>query len=163
MGEDEGFSTSAAARRGGRVGLKLSLRHRYTLFGISFGVWSTGVVWLFYHYFMQMESEFGLRKHWMEVASLELHGAFSFAAIWVMGTLWWTHVLRGWTLNWRRWSGGFMAGFFLVLTISGWGLYYFVQREWREWTSVIHWSVGLAALVIFLIHWLSKSRAARTR
>jgi hypothetical protein len=131
------------------------------LFGISLGVWGTGVIWLFYHYFMQMESEFGIRKHWMEIVSLKIHGAFSFAAMWIFGSLWWIHILRGWNANWRRWSGGAMAACTIILIVTGWGLYYFVERHWREWTSLVHWILGLAGAALFLVHWLSKSPARR--
>ncbi|MGE4063125.1 MAG: hypothetical protein AB7E79_07130 [Rhodospirillaceae bacterium] len=158
--ETEGPGEDRPAR-GRALGLRLSLTHRYLLFGISIGVWLTGAVWLIYHHFMQLETEFGFQKHPVEVISLEAHGAFSFAALWIFGTLWWTHVLRGWTSHWRRWSGGFMVAVVAILILTGWGLYYFVERAWREWTSLIHWTLGLAALVIFFVHWLSKSLPRR--
>ncbi len=150
-----------ATRATGAVGLKLSATHRYALFAISFGVWITGVIWIFYHYFMQMESEFGVRKHWMEVTSLKIHGAFAIAATWLIGTLWWPHIIRGWNANWRRWSGGAIAASGLFLVITGWGLYYLVERDWREWTSLLHWIVGLACVIFFFVHWLSKTVARR--
>jgi hypothetical protein len=160
--EAESLEAAPLARGGKAIGLKLSKGQRYTLYGISIGVWLTGAVWLIYHYFMQTEGPFGFQKHPVEVISLEVHGAFSFAALWIFGVLGWTHILRGWTSNWKRWSGGFLVGVIVILIVTGWGLYYFVAREWREWTSLVHWILGLAALVLFFVHWLSRSVARRT-
>lgn len=149
------MNTSPTARKA--IGLRLSQSQLYLVFGISAGVWLSGVVWLIYHYFMQIEGPFGFQKHPIEPLSLKVHGAFSFVSLWLFGTLWWTHVVRGWTANWRRWSGGSMVAAVAVLILSGWGLYYFVERNLREWTSLTHWVVGLASLGLFFIHWLLRS------
>lgn len=162
LDEGEIRATARRVRSGEPPGLRLSRTHRYAFFGIAGGVWLTGVIWLVYHYFMQTEGPFGFQKHPMEVTSLKLHGALSFASLWIFGTLWWRHVVRGWTSNWRRWSGGSVVAVVAILIVTGWGLYYFVERQWREWTSLAHWVVGLAALVFFLIHWLSRSLPRRT-
>lgn len=131
---------------------------RYTLLATALGVWLSGVLWLIYHYFLQIEGAFGMQKHPMETISLKIHGAFSFASLWIFGALWWPHVLRGWRAHWRRWSGGALTAIWIFLVLSGWGLYYFIGRELREGTSLAHWVVGLAAVVLFFIHWLTRSR-----
>ena len=143
--------------------LKLPTGRRYTVYGVLIGVWLTGAIWLIYHYFLQIPTEFGVQKHPMETFFLKVHGGFSFASLWVFGGLWWSHVLRGWDAHWRRWSGGFLTGITLFLIITGWGLYYFVARGLREWTSLTHWIVGLAAIAAFFLHWLSKSLPRRKR
>ena len=45
-----------------------------------------------------------------------------------------------------------MVGFALFLAIGGVALYYL--QAWHDWTAILHWAVGLAALAVFLIHWL---------
>ncbi len=137
--------------------LRLPKTRRYTLYFIAIGVFLTGALWLIYHYFMQTEGRFGLQKHPLEIWWLKTHGAFSFASLWMFGVLWSVHIVRGWNMRWRRWSGGTMVGVILFLTLTGYGLYYFEELALREWTSILHWAVGLAALVLFFIHWLSKS------
>ena len=149
---------SAAEERGP---LRLPRTRRYTLYFISIGTFVTGVLWLIFHYFMQTEGQFGMQRHPLEVWWLKTHGAFSFGAIWICGVLWSIHILRGWNMRWRRWSGGTLAGLALVLTLTGYGLYYFEARAWREWTSIIHWVLGLLALAAFFVHWLSKSMPHR--
>ena len=61
-------------------------------------------------------------------------------------------------MRWRRWSGGWLAGTTIFLTLTGYALYYIGSKEILDWVGVAHWAVGLAALALFLIHWLSKSR-----
>jgi hypothetical protein len=140
--------------------LKLPRGRRWTVYGICFGTWITGVLWLVYHYFMTTEGRFGPETHPLEQWWKILHAGFSFFAVGILGLLWGVHILRGWNSNWRRWSGGTLAGLFFVLTVTGFGLYYIyvIDEAWRAWTSIIHWVLGLAAIAAFFIHWLSKSR-----
>jgi len=139
--------------------LKLPKGRRWTVYGISFATWLTGVLWLIFHYFLTTEGRFGPVTHPLEPVWIRLHAAFSFIAIAVLGLLWGVHIVRGWNANWRRWSGGTLVGLFVVLTVTGYGLYYALDAQWREWTSLIHWVLGLAAIVAFFVHWLSKSKA----
>jgi len=138
--------------------LRLTRNRRVALYVTAVGVWITGALWLIYHYFMQTEGPFGFQSHPLEKTWLELHAAFAFSSIWIFGMLWAIHIVRGWNMNWRRWSGGAMVAVMLALTISGYMLYYVESQLTADWTSIFHWVLGLAALAFFLIHWLSKSR-----
>jgi hypothetical protein len=143
--------------------LKMQPSRRYTIYAVTIGVWLTGVLWLIYHYFLATQGKFGRVANPLELWWLKLHGAFSFAAIFAIGLLWSSHILRGWNVNWRRWSGGTLAGAAIVLTLTGYGEYYIDGQTWRDWNGVIHWVVGLAALAAFFIHWLSKSLPKRVK
>lgn len=146
--------TSASDERGP---LRLPKVRRYTVYFISIGTFVTGALWLYYHYFMRKQGQFGFQNNPLESLWQILHAGFSFAAVWALGWLWTTHVMRGWNMRWRRWSGGSLVGISIVLTVTGYALYYIGSRQWREWTAIAHWAIGLVALAIFLIHWLSKS------
>jgi hypothetical protein len=137
--------------------LKLPRARRWTVYAVSLGTWLTGALWLIFHYFMTTEGRFGPVTHPLEPVWIRLHAALSFFAIGILGLLWGVHILRGWNAQWRRWSGGTLAAFFFVLTITGYGLYYAIDEQWRAWTSIAHWVLGLAALIAFFVHWLSKS------
>ncbi|MGE3474372.1 MAG: hypothetical protein AB7H70_01055 [Rhodospirillaceae bacterium] len=141
--------------------LKLPRTRRWTVYGVSFVTWITGVLWLIYHYFMATEGRFGPETHPLEPWWKVMHAGASFFAVGLLGLLWGVHILRGWNANWRRWSGGTLAGFFFVLTVSGYALYYIymINEDWKAYTSIIHWALGLASIVVFFIHWLSKSKA----
>ena len=143
--------------------LKMERTKRYTVYTAAIGVWITGALWLIFHYFLQTKGKFGMQQHPLEVWWLKLHGAFSFASIFVLGLLWTTHIVRGWNVNWRRKSGGTLAGTAILLTLTGYLLYYIDADTWRQWNTVTHWVIGLAAGVLFFVHWLSKSMPKRNR
>ncbi len=141
--------------------LRLPKVRRWTVYGVSLACWLTGVLWLIFHYFLRTEGKFGFQAHPLEIWWLKFHGIASYWTVWLFGMLWVVHILRGWNANWQRWSGGFLTGFAFVLTITGLGLYYITGQTWREWTSIIHWVLGLAAIAAFFIHWLSKAQPKR--
>ena len=51
-----------------------------------------------------------------------------------------------------------MFGVTAWLALTGVALYYIGSDAWRDWVSILHWAVGLAALVAFLLH---RRRATR--
>ena len=141
--------------------LLLSRNQRILLYVTAIGVWATGVLWLIFHFFLQTEGPFGLQNNPLEKIWLQLHAGFSFIAIGLFGLLWTNHIVRGWHMNWRRLSGGVMVAAIVVLIVSGYALYYVESQKLDDITSIIHWGIGLVALVLFLIHWLSKSRPSK--
>jgi hypothetical protein len=141
-----------------RVGA-LPTRRRITLYIVSAGVWLTGAVWLLYHYFIRTVDNFGFEnpdpnQRWWLIA----HAVFSLAAVWLFGVLWPNHVKKSWNQNVRRWSGGSLFGVILWLSVTGLALYYIGSDDWRAWTSFAHWVPGLAALLLFLYHLLTRAK-----
>ncbi len=116
------------------------------------GVWTSGVLWLVFHYFMVRQGEFGPERSPLEPWWLKLHGAFAFAALWIGGLLWGLHVVNGWRQNRRRWSGGALFGGFLALILTGYLLYYIGDDQPRAVVSLIHWIIGLAIPVAYAVH-----------
>ncbi len=127
------------------------------------GVWGTGVAWLVLHYFMVRQGEFGPERSAFEPWALKLHGAFAFLALWTLGLLWGVHIVNGWNLHRRRWSGGALAGVLLVLVVSGYLLYYVGDDQPRAIASLTHWLVGLALPVVYLCHRLWEGLRRRAR
>jgi hypothetical protein len=150
--------------------MKLSVREagsltrsrRWALYVIGIGVWLTGGLWLLVHYFYVVPGEFGAQNSPFEPWWLRLHGAFSFAAIWVFGLLWGAHVTKLWPSLRRRWSGGVMTAIFAWLIVSGYLLYYLGNETLRALVSIGHWGIGLLSPVFFLFHRLTlRKRRAR--
>lgn len=152
--------TEQIASSGERGTLRLTRNRRIALYVTAVGVWLTGAIWLIFHYYLQSEGPFGFESHPLEKTWIILHAGFSFVAIWLFGMLWGIHIVRGWNMKWRRKSGGTMVGVMVVLIVSGYSLYYIESQVIDDWTAIFHWVVGLAALVMFFVHWLSKSRPA---
>jgi hypothetical protein len=69
-----------------------------------------------------------------------------------LGVLWRVHVLRGWVLKKNVLSGVVTLVAFLLLTITGWSIYYPKSDFMQEWASKIHTWLGLAITFILLMH-----------
>jgi hypothetical protein len=132
--------------------VRLGRPKRLLLYVISIGVWLTGGLWLLFHHFLVKQGEFGPQNNWLEPWWLKFHGAFGFASIWLFGLLWAVHVTRAWPLARRRWSGGVMVGLMAWLILTGYLLYYIGNDEARSAVSILHWSIGLVAPIVFVWH-----------
>jgi hypothetical protein len=138
---------------------RLARSRKITLYIIAAGTWATGALWLLFHYALMRETPFGPAPHPLEFWSRATHGAFAFAALWLFGMLWGTHVLEGWRTFRRRWTGSVMFGLFAWLVLSGYLLYYLGNEELLATTAILHWSIGLACPVPFLFHRFAGGKA----
>lgn len=75
---------------------------------------------------------------------MRIHGAATMLGMAVLGSLWGPHVLGAWERRNHRASGGMMAGLWLGLALSGYGLYYLADERWRDFASSSHIALGLA-------------------
>jgi hypothetical protein len=142
----------SAKRAAPRVGA-LPPRRRRLVKWLAIGTWLTGAVWVYFKYFVTVTDSFGFEgphpaQRWVLIA----HAGVSFGALWMYGVLWPGHVVRGWKSHVRRWSGGTLWGVTLWLVLTGFLLYYLGSDSLRSWTSLLHWTVGLAALAAYLVH-----------
>lgn len=131
----------------------LSRRHRRWLYLFSVLLFASGAFWLIAH--------FGLRSaalvseglpHPSEAWWMRLHGAVQFGFLIAFGAMLPEHVLYGWRQRLNRLSGVSVISIVGVLTLSGYGLYYASGDALRQWISVLHWSIGLAAAAILIWH-----------
>jgi hypothetical protein len=141
----------------------LPRRRRWTVYVLSLALWITGAVWLYFKYFVRVTDEFGFEnEHPQQRLWMIAHAFASLGMLWIFGVLWQVHVKGGWKKKLRRPSGGTLWGITVWLALSGCALYYIGNESVRWWTSILHWVIGLAALVVFLIHFRkSKQKAIR--
>lgn len=135
--------------------MRIKSGRRRLLQGVLLLLWGSGVLWLAGHYLLTQQGEYGPVTSPVEPWSLRAHGLAAIATTAFLGLLWAVHIVRGWTAKRRRWSGGLLFGSALLLLASGYLLYYVGDDDLRGWIAVIHWSVGLMALPLFLIHRLA--------
>ena len=140
---------------------RLSGEQRLSVYVVGMGLWATGGLWLLLHYFFQLETPFGPTPHPLEFWSRAVHGAFGFAALWLFGMMWGTHVVEGWRSLRRRWSGAAMFAIFAWLVLSGYLLYYLGGEQTLSVTTVLHWSIGLLCPLPFMLHRFAGSTAKR--
>ena len=133
---------------------KGALRMTYTTLAAA---WFTGGAWLALHYFMRRQGELGIEPHPLEPWTLKLHGASAFAALWLAGFLWSSHLVPAWQRI-RPASGIILAVLFGGLIVSGYLLYYLGGESWRAMVAIAHWLVGLGLPLSLIWHLLDRRR-----
>ena len=130
----------------------LGLWHRRWVYLALAAAWGTGALWVFAHYGLVANNEFGATRHPVEAWALKLHGAAAFFFLVALGSMFAQHIPRAWYLKRNVASGicALVACAFLVAT--GYGLYYFALDDTHALVSMAHWIVGLAAIGLFWIH-----------
>jgi hypothetical protein len=120
----------------------------------------TGIVWLILDWWVRVNGEFGPEHHPAEHLVLIAHAIGAYAFLVVLGAMIPVHIPLGWKQKRNRLSGVAVASVCAVLAVSAIALYYVGEDLVRGWTSVIHWTVGLAALPVLLIH-VTRNRTRR--
>ncbi len=138
-------------------------RWQIWLLTISGGaLWLSGIIWLLLHYYGQIEGEFGPQTNPFEPWVLRLHGLVLIPALLGFGGLFVVHMPKGWKNKHQRNIGTGLTAIVAILILSGYLLYYVGSEALRDWTSLIHWAIGLTLPAIFIWHYLGhKPKKAR--
>ncbi len=135
---------------------RLGNGRKLALHALWIGLIASGAAWLVLHYFVLVKGEFGPEHSPYEPMSLKVHGGLAFLALWFGGMMWGTHMLKAWSQKRRRWTGTILLLIFALMIVSGYLLYYAGDEGLRANVSLIHWVVGLAIPVMYLLHRLVK-------
>ena len=132
--------------------MRISEGHRRWVYWSGAALFASGALWLLFHYFLRLHGQFGDTPHPLETWWLRLHGACAMLTLLVVGSLLPIHVRRGWHQRKNLLAGSVVAGVLLVLTASGYALYYYGGEAARPAISALHWIVGLAAPLLLIWH-----------
>lgn len=121
----------------------------YLGFGLLF---ASGAAWLLLDWFVRVTGEFGPEHHPAQHWAIIIHGIAAYFFLAIIGSLIPLHIKLGWVLGQHRWSGSALASTLLLLSLTALGLYYVGDDLSRSWTSIVHWSLGLLALLAILLH-----------
>ena len=127
-------------------------QHKRSLYAVFMLLWVSGALWLTFHYFLRVPSEFGVQAHPLESWWLRLHGLASFAALIALGSVLPVHARRAWQLKKNRATGLSMKIIFIWLAATGYALYYFASEANEAWLPLLHWVVGLALPLLLILH-----------
>lgn len=136
--------------RGDRI--RLSRRHQawlYATFGALFG---SGLLWLFFRYWVRVRGEFGETAHPLEPWFMKAHGAAAMFALILIGSLLPGHIRRGWKAGKNRVTGAAFVVVNALLIVSGYALYYFAGEVSRAVISAAHWVLGLLFPIVLVWH-----------
>jgi len=143
--------------------IRLARWHENTIYFTVGLLTLSGMVWLLCHYVLAEEGEYGPMPHEWEGPMMTIHGAAAMLALFFLGSLLTAHMIKAWRARRNRWSGGGMAALCLLLTATGYGLYYVGDDTLREWLSWIHWLPGIAMPVLLGLHVYFGTRRAKAR
>ena len=139
---------------------KLNIAHRRWIY-IAFALLLlSGVLWLIFHYFLVSVTPFGNAPHPLQTWWLKLHGLAAMGMLIAFGSLMPGHIRHAWQQKKNRLSGGTMVAVMIILTLTGYALYYFAGEESRPVISAIHWLIGLAVAPLILLHIFFGRRAS---
>lgn len=140
--------------------IRFSTDHKRYIYTVIVLLWASGVLWLLFHYFLRVTSEFGAQAHPLENWWLRLHGLAAFAALVMVGSVLPVHARRAWQLKKNRASGLSMKIIFLWLAATGYALYYFARETNEAWLPLLHWIVGLVLPLLLVLH-IRRGRALK--
>ena len=132
--------------------IRLSKIHEYIIYLISFIVTISGFVWLYFDFFVRVETEYSLQVHPMQNIFLILHGSSSIIFLIILGSVLPIHVYKAWKIKNNRLSGGSFLLLFTILILTGIGLFYSAVEDNRRILSVLHWVIGILFPIFFVIH-----------
>ena len=132
--------------------IRLARWHEITIYAVVGLLTLSGLVWLAGHYFLAEQGEYGQMPHAWEGPMMSVHGAAAMLVLFFIGSLLTVHMIKAWRAHRNRWSGGGIAALCLLLTATGYGLYYVGDDTLREWLSWAHWLPGVAMPVFLGAH-----------
>lgn len=148
---DSIMSPSHFAPQPQRQRFRVAKRRRRALYAVFAILLVTGLVWLAVHW-AHLEPE--VEAPW-QAWSMKLHGAAGFASLFIVGTIWTSHIRLAWQRGRNRLVGALFGGTMTLLVLTGYGLYYFNGENVRGLTEWAHWIGGM---VLGLLFWLHRSR-----
>ncbi len=140
---------------------QLSTRHRRLTYASLILLWTSGCLWLGFHYFLSSSGELGLGPHPLQSWWLKLHGLAAMGSLIIFGSLMPGHIRKAWQHRKNRGSGGSLIATMIALTLTGYALYYVGGEELRPLISLTHWIWGLAMAPLIGLHIVLGRRTRR--
>jgi hypothetical protein len=125
-------------------------------------LWVSGCAWLVVHFAFPMVTDFGTAPNPWEPLLLRIHGWVAVSGVFLFGWITANHISDRWRRSSNRVSGFSLAGFVVVLTATGYALYYTTDRL-HDVAATTHELMGAIAIVFALTHWWNNARSASNR
>ena len=138
-------------------------RKRLAIYSVLGALWLSGCAWLVLDRFFESKGQFGMTPHPWAPAILLVHGIVAILSMYLLGWVTARHVLRWWPARLRRMSGGMLAALFVLLTVSGFALFFVSDDRWQHLAAVAHDVLGVGITVFAIQHWfLARRRDMRS-
>jgi hypothetical protein len=136
----------------GTAGVRLPRVLRATLYGVGALLWVSGAVWLVLHYVYPQSTPFGPLPNPWEAPLMRAHGLVAVCGVFLIGWMMAAHVTARWASERNRRSGLMLAGATLLLTLSGYALYYTTGSP-HDAAALAHEAIGVLSPIVALAHW----------
>ena len=144
-----------------RQSAKLAVWQKVLLIASGLCLFLSGIGWLLLHHYGQITGPFGPEPNPFEPWFLRAHGLVLIPALLGFGSLFVAHMPKGWRFEKHRIVAVLLTTVVAILIASGYLLYYVGDDIAREWTSKIHWIVGLGLPVVFVWHYIGRTTKKR--
>ena len=126
---------------------------RLALYGAFGLLWASGICWLVLDTWFAVPGEFGVSPHAWAAPLLLAHGVLAVPALWLTGWVAARHSTPQWKAQLRRRSGGSFAAVLLLLSVSGFGLFFLTNEVGQRVSAVAHEAIGVLFTLFVLEHW----------
>jgi hypothetical protein len=116
-------------------------------------LWSSGLAWIVLDLWFTRAGEFGVAPHPWQPPLLLIHGLVSVPVLYLVGWMSARHATLKWKMQLRRVSGLIFASFLLLLSVSGFALFFLTQESVQHAAAVTHEVAGGLFTVAILEHW----------
>jgi hypothetical protein len=125
--------------------MRLPASLRYSVYAAIAALLGSGVLWLFLRY-----TAFAPQA-WASL-SMRVHGAAGMVILPLVGGAAALHAGAAWRDRKNRISGFVLSCALVVLTLTGYCLYYVGGESLRNFASVTHWVIGMALPLVLAFH-----------
>lgn len=137
---------------------RLAASLRYSLYAVTATVFASGALWLAARFLPASPA----LPNGLAAASMRVHGGSAMVLLVLIG---WTvslHAPSAWRQRKNLVSGISLGTALVLLTATGYCLYYLGDESARAVSSVGHWALGLALPAAFACHvWLGRRNRSR--
>ena len=137
---------------------RMPTRKRLAIYMLLGTLWLSGCAWLALDQFFASRGQFGMTPHPWAPAILLVHGIVAILSMYLLGWVTARHVLRWWPGRLRRVSGGTLAALFVLLSLSGFALFFVSDDRWQHLAALAHDALGLGITVFAIQHWFFARR-----
>lgn len=131
---------------------------RAAIYLILGALWLSGCLWLCLDQFFARRGQFGMTPHPWQHSILLLHGVIAILSMYLLGWVTARHILHWWPRRLRRLSGGTLAAFLVLLSVSGFALFFVSDDRWQHIAALTHDALGLGVTVSGIQHWFFARR-----
>ena len=122
------------------------------LYLITLVMMASGLIWLYFDYFIEVQTEFGASHHPLQKWFLKIHGIGSAIFIFIFGMTYVLHVQKTLKDPERRKSGWANLIFWTLMIASGYSLLYLASDEIRDYVAIFHWGLGVLSVAVLFFH-----------